>query len=89
MVSVEVALPLPGVMLAGEKEQFNAFERPLQESEMGLLNAPDCVCAITVKVPDLPAGIMTDVGDALRERVGVGVGGVGFDGGPVSGQEGV
>lgn len=81
---MEVALPLPGVMLAGEKEQFKAFERPLQESAMGLLNAPDCVCAVTEKVPDLPAGMTTDDGDALKERDGVG-----FDGGPVSGQEGV
>ena len=88
IVSVEFALPDPGVMLAGEKEQLNAFERPLQESEIGLLKAPDCACAVTVKVPGLPAEITTDDGDALKERDGVGFGGVGLDG-PVAAQEGV
>jgi hypothetical protein len=69
---VEVALPDPGVMLAGEKEQFRALERPLHESEMGVLKDPDCVCAVTVKVPDLPAGMITDNGDALKANVGGG-----------------
>jgi len=40
-VTVEVALPEPGVILAGEKEQFNPLGIPAHERVMGLLNDPD------------------------------------------------
>jgi hypothetical protein len=36
---------------------------------MGLLNAPDCGFAATVKVPDIPEGIVTASGDALNDTV--------------------
>ena len=88
IVSVDVALPAPGVMVAGEKAQFSELETPLQDSAMGLLNDPDFVCAITVNVPDRPCGIVTDNGDALKDRVGGGVG-VGEGAGEVEGHEGL
>jgi hypothetical protein len=67
-------------MLAGENKQLQPWGRPVQESETGLLNVPDCGFAVTVKFPDCPAGIVTEEGDALRDRVagaGGGGGGVG------------
>jgi hypothetical protein len=87
IVSVEVAVPEPGVMVAGEKVQLSDLEMPLHESAMGLLNDPECICAVTVNVPDLPEGMMTDAGDALKDNVGdrrdggVGRGGRGVGGG--------
>src|ERR1039458_815364 len=70
MVRVEVAVPAPGVMLAGKKEQAKVLGMPLQLSEMGLLNDPDCGFALTVRFPDIPAGIVRDPGDAVKDRVG-------------------
>jgi hypothetical protein len=87
IVSVEAAVPDPGVMVAGEKAQLSALEKPLQESAMGLSKDPDRICAVTVNVPDLPDGMMTDAGDALKDKVGdrrdggVGRGGRGVGGG--------
>lgn len=52
MVRVEVAFPVPGVMLLGENEQLNVLGRPLQESAIGLPEVPDCIAAVTVTVPD-------------------------------------
>jgi hypothetical protein len=69
MVRAEVAVPAPGVMAAGEKEQFQPLGIPLQASEMELLNEPDCGLALTVKVPDCPAGMVTVEGDALKVTV--------------------
>jgi hypothetical protein len=69
MVRVEVAVPVPGVMVAGEKEQFKVLGSPLQESAIELLNEPDCGFAVTVKVPDRPAGIVRDIGDALKDTI--------------------
>jgi hypothetical protein len=89
IVNVEVAVPEPGVIVAGEKAQLRAVERFLQESVMGLLNDPDCACAVTVNVPDLPDEIVTDAGDALKAKVGVGGGGGGGGGGVVEGHEGL
>lgn len=69
IVRVEVAAPEPGVMAAGEKEQLNPLGIPPQESEMGLLNDPDCGTAVTVKFPDCPEGILIEMGEALKETV--------------------
>ena len=56
-------------MVAGEKEQLKLLGIALQESEMELLNDPDCGFAVTVKFPDCPAGIVADDGEALKETV--------------------
>jgi hypothetical protein len=45
-----------------------------QVSEIELLNAPDCGVAETVKVPDNPACMVSEPGEAFRETVGVGPG---------------
>ena len=55
MVRVEVAVPEPGVIVAGEKEQLSELGSVGQESEIGLFKAPDCAVAITVMLPDCPA----------------------------------
>ncbi len=75
-MSVELALLDPGVIVAGEKEQFNVLGMPLQLSAMGLFNDPDCSFAVTVRLPAIPAGIVRDTGAALNDndRVGVGAG---------------
>src|ERR1700685_2831385 len=75
IVSVEVAVPEPGVMVAGEKVQLSDLEMPLHESAMGLLNDPECICAVTVNAPDLSEGMMTDAVDALKDNVRGGGGG--------------
>jgi hypothetical protein len=69
MVRVEATVPDPGVMAPGENEQLKLLGRPLQESEMALLKAPDCDSAATVKLPDFPAGIVMDDGDAVKDNV--------------------
>jgi hypothetical protein len=69
IVRVDFAMPAPGVKLAGEKEQLKLLGTPLQESEMGLLNDPDCGVAVTVKLPDFPVGMVTDDGEALKDTV--------------------
>src|SRR5208282_693755 len=74
-VRTEVAVLAPGVMVAGEKEQLKLEGSPLQVSEMGLLKAPDCAVAATLKVPDLPEGMVMAAGDALNDTVvGIGAG---------------
>jgi hypothetical protein len=67
MVRVEVAVPEPGVMLAGEKAQLRVLGRFGQESEIGKFDDPDCAVALTVTLADLPAGTLTDVGAAPKE----------------------
>src|ERR1700677_275853 len=75
MVRTEVAVPAPGVMVAGENEQLSVSGILPQLSEMGLLKVPDCSLAVTVKAPDIPEGIVIVAGDALKLRViGSGVG---------------
>ena len=69
IVRVEVAVTEPGVIVAGENEQFSVLGIPLQESAIALLNGPDCGSAVTVKLPDCPAGIVTVDGDALKDTV--------------------
>jgi hypothetical protein len=69
IVRVDVAAPEPGRIAAGEKEQLNPLGIPPQESEMGLLNDPDCGTAVTVKFPDCPDGILIEMGDALKDTV--------------------
>lgn len=82
IVTMEVAIPEPGVMLAGEKEQLIVLGIPLQLSAIELLNDPDCGFAVTVRLPAAPAKIVSEAGDALKDSVGVGVGvGVGGAGG--------
>jgi hypothetical protein len=81
-VSVELALLVPGVIVAGEKEQLNVLGMPLQLSAIGLFNDPDCSFAVTVRLPAIPAGIVRDAGVALNDRVRVGAGvGAGVGGG--------
>lgn len=74
MVTVEVATPEPGVMVAGENEQFKVLGIPAHESTIGLLNAPDCGVAVIVKRPGWPVETIIEVGEAPKDRVGVGVG---------------
>ena len=82
MVRVEVAVPDPGVMEAGENEQLSELGSAGQESEMGLFEAPDCAVALTVTLPDFPARTFTEAGDAPNETLtGAGAGGVGGVGG--------
>ena len=73
MVKTEVAEPDPGVTAAGEKEQLSTLAIPGQDSVIGVSKDPDCVCAVTVKVPDWPATIDNVVGEALRLTVGGGM----------------
>lgn len=80
MVRVEVALPLPGVMLLGENEQLNVLGRPPHESAICAFNIPDSIAAVTITFPDLPMGSVTFVGDAVNATV---VGGAGAGGGGV------
>jgi hypothetical protein len=70
IVTVEVAVPDPGVMFSGENEHFKVEGIPLQESAIGLLNDPDCGLALTVKVPVSPAGMVIEFGVALKVMVG-------------------
>jgi hypothetical protein len=88
IVSVEVAAPEPGVIVAGEKLQLRALEMFPHESVMGLLSDPDCICAVTINVPALPDAIVTDAGDAPKDTLGVGGGG-GGGGVVVAGHEGL
>ena len=76
MVRAEFTGVEPMVKLAGENEQFHPVGKPVHESATGLLNVPDCGLAVTVKFLDCPAGMVTDDGDALRDRLGGGGGGV-------------
>ena len=75
IVTTEVAMPEPGVMLAGEKEQLIVLGIPLQLSEIAPLNDPDCGFALTIRFPAAPAEIVSDAGAALKESVGFGGGG--------------
>jgi hypothetical protein len=86
MVRTEVAVPAPGVMVLAENEQFKVLGRLPQERAMGLLNAPDCDPAETVKFPVCPAIIVMDAGEAENDSDGAG-GGAG--GPPMAAQDGV
>jgi len=80
MVRAEFTGAEPMVKLTGEKAQVHPVGRPAQESETGLLKVPDCGFAVTVKLPDWPDEIVTEEGDALRDRLGGGGGGGGGGG---------
>ena len=67
MVRVDVAVPEPGAILAGENEQLKVFGKFGQESEIGEDDDPDCAFAVTVTLADFPAGTLTDVGAAPKE----------------------
>jgi hypothetical protein len=69
MVRMELAMPVPGVTEATENEQIKVLGQPLTESMIGLLNDPDCVLAVILRVFDCPAGIVSDEGDALKDKV--------------------
>ena len=86
MVRVEVAVPEPGVMLAGENEQLKVLGTPVHEREMGLFEAPDCAFAVKVRLPDFPAGIVIAVGEAPKV---ITVCDGGPEGGTVAGQVGL
>jgi hypothetical protein len=77
IVSFALAPADPGVIVAGENEQLNVLGMPLQLSVSGLLKVPDCGVAVTVKLPAIPAGIVSEPGAALNDKVGVGGGGGG------------
>ena len=66
---MDLAVPDPGVMAAGEKEQLKVDGRSEHESEIELLNDPDCGFAVSVTVPDFPPGMLTIVGVAVKDRV--------------------
>ena len=76
MVTVEVAVPVPGVMLLGENEQLSVLGRLPHERAIGVFKVPDFIAAATATVPDSPAGTVTALGDALKATVAV-VGGGG------------
>ena len=55
IVSVEAAIPEPGVMLAGENEQLIVLGIPVQLSAIELLRYdPDCGFAVTERRPAAP-----------------------------------
>jgi hypothetical protein len=72
-VRVDFAVPLPGVTAAGEKLQLKPVTA-LQESETGLLKLPDWAATVTLRLPDRPAAMARDDGEAPRDKVGVPVG---------------
>ncbi len=55
---------------------------------MGVLNTPDCDPAETVRVPDCPARIVMDAGEAENNNDGAGGGG-GVGAPPLAVQDGV
>lgn len=63
---MELALLAPGVMVTGEKEQLSELGRPVQESAMELLKAPDCGVAVIVSVADCPDTRVSFAGDASK-----------------------
>jgi len=69
MVSVEVAPLEPGVIVAGANEQLRLLASPVHDRAIGLLKAPDCGFAVTVKCPACPAGIVMADGDAANATV--------------------
>lgn len=69
MVSMEVALPDPGLMAAGENEQVSVAGKPPHESEIAPLNVPAWVAAITLRFPGLPEEIVTEFGEAVKETL--------------------
>lgn len=67
-VTTEVAAPDPGVMDAGEKEQFRLLGTLLQESEIELLKDPDCAWAVRVTLPDCPGVMTREEGEAVNDK---------------------
>ena len=57
-------------MVLGEKVQLKVEGIPVQLSEMGALNAPNCAFAVSVKPPDPPGEIVTLAGAAVKDTVG-------------------
>jgi hypothetical protein len=64
-------------MLLGENEQLKVLGRPLHESASGVFRVPDFIAAVIVAVPDSPEGILTALGETLKEIVAGGGGGGG------------
>ena len=62
------------MIVAGEKEQPKVAGMPVQLNEIALFSDPDCICALTVRFPDIPAAMVRDCGAALKDKTGVGVG---------------
>jgi hypothetical protein len=69
MVRTELAAPARGVTEPTENEQFNVMGHPLTDSAIGLVNDPDCVVAVILNVFDCPARMVSDEGEALKDRV--------------------
>jgi hypothetical protein len=89
MVRVEMAVPVPGVIVAGEKEHLRELGSAGHESEMGPFEAPPvCTVAVTVTLPDFPSGTLTEVGDAPNETLAGGAAG-GVGGAVVAGHVGL
>ena len=59
-------------MVTGEKAQLKSCGSPMHESEMGLLNDPDCACAVILNFADFPAGMVMESGAAPNDRDGAG-----------------
>ena len=70
MVTVEDAELAPANSVAGEKLQFKLLGRPAQESEIAWLRTPDWAIAVTVKLPEFPAGIVRVDGVAAKDTAG-------------------
>jgi hypothetical protein len=70
IVRVDFAVPLPGVMAAGEKAQLKPATE-LQESETGLLKLPDRAATVMLRLPDPPAVTARDDGAAPRDKLDV------------------
>jgi hypothetical protein len=70
IVRVDFAVPLPGVMAAGEKAQLKPATE-LQESKIGVLKLPLWAATLTLRVPEPPAGTASDDGAAPRDKLDV------------------
>jgi hypothetical protein len=70
-VSVKVEEPDPGAaMLAGLKPAVTPEGRPLADRAMALLNPPE-MAAVILDVPLAPCCAVTEVGLAVRVKLGV------------------
>lgn len=75
MVRVDVADPVPGVRLLGEKEHFRELGKLLHERAIAVEDDPDFIAAVTRTLAAPPTGTVNALGEALKEiTVGVGVG---------------
>jgi hypothetical protein len=69
MVSVEAAVPAPGVMATGENEQLSPVGSVGQVNAMLLLKDPEFGFAVTFRLVELPAATVTVPGEASKETL--------------------